>query len=220
MTPRDQVLITGAVSLGVLLGIVLTVALSVATHGPPPQPPTCIATASVVTRAVPVEIEVTVTDPTDCALLAMARIASAEGATVGRGRWNVARTIGALSDTCEEATALVALTRQESTWTPSAVSHAGACGVTQVRSCDAEGSWDAMPCCDEYRHGGHHCRPRCEWLASPENAVGWTLAWLRDRGGWDPAAYVGARDPEVGAGYVGRAVQWLEMASGGDGDMP
>lgn len=215
MTSRDYVIITGSIALGILLGIMLTVALSVATHGPAPQPPTCPDTAAVVTRAVPVEVEVHVTDPTDCALLAMARIASTEGATVGRGRWHVARTIGSLSDTCEEATALVAIARQESSWGPSAVSRAGACGVTQVRSCDAPGTFDAMPCCDTYRDGGHHCRPRCDWLMRPENAIQWSRDWLRDRGGWDPRRYVGARDAAVGEGYVGRAEGWLRMAQRG-----
>ena len=217
MTSREQVIAYGALCAGFILGIMTTVALSIATHVPEATPPpTCPDTAAVVTRAVPVEVEVTVTDPTDCALLAMARIASTEGATVGRVRWAVARTSGELADTCEEATALVALSRQESTWTPSAVSHAGACGVTQVRSCDAPGTWDDMPCCDEYRQGGHHCRPRCEWLLETEHAMAWTLAWLRDRGGWDPWRYVGARNPEVGAGYVERAEGWLRMAQGGE----
>ena len=202
----------GGVYTGLVLGIVLTIALSHALHEPAP---TCIATASVVTRVVPVEVEVRADTPADCALLAMARIASEEGATVGRGRWRVALIAGELAQTCEEAVALVAIARQESTWTAGAVSHAGACGVTQVRSCDADGSWSDMPCCDEYRAGGHHCRPRCEWLADPRHAMGWTLAWLRDRDGWDPARYVGARDPAVGAGYVERAEQWRAMARGG-----
>ena len=218
MTPREQVIAYGALCAGFILGIMTTVALSIATHVPHASEQEAFAPAPPAERKVLVTIEHKFyPPPPDCALLAMARIASTEGATVGRGRWHVARTAGELADTCEESIALVALSRQESTWTPSEVSHAGACGVTQVRSCDAEGTFPGgMSCCDEYRQGGHHCRPTCEWLLRPENGLAWTLAWLRDRGGWDPWRYVGARNPEVGAGYVERAEGWLRMARGGE----
>jgi hypothetical protein len=207
-----------SVSIGVWLGVcstVITAFGALALLSPPaPEPRPCPDIARVVTRHVVHEVPVHADSPMDCALLAMARIASAEGATIGRGRWAVAVTIGEIAQDCEEATALVALTRQESTWDPSAVSHAGACGVTQVRSCDAPGTWESMPCCDEYRAGGHHCRPTCAWLQVPEHAIGWTAAWLRDRDGWDPTRYVGARDPAVGAGYVARAEGWRRLAQG------
>ena len=154
--------------------------------------------------------------PGDCALLAMSRIAAHDGARLGRGHWRVARIVGEISSTCDEATALIAIARQESTWSSSAVSDAGACGITQVRSCDAEGTWDDMPCCPGYQRGGHHCRPTCEELLDTRTALLWTRDWLRDRGGWDPHRYVGARDPSIGEGYVERAEEWLRLAQGGE----
>ncbi len=154
--------------------------------------------------------------PHDCALLAISRIASHDGARLSRGHWRVARIVGEIASTCDEATALIAIARQESTWTSSAISDAGACGITQVRSCDAPGTWPDMPCCEGYQRGGHHCRPTCEELLDTRTALIWTRDWLRDRGGWDPHRYVGARDPAIGAGYVERADEWLRLAQGGE----
>ena len=175
---------------------------------PPPIHPAPACYADCATTTAP-------TSPHDCALLAMTRIASTEGARLSRGHWRVARIVGEIAADCDEATALIAIARQESTWSSSAVSDAGACGITQVRSCDAPGTWGDMPCCEGYQRGGHHCRPTCEALMDTRTALLWTRDWLRDRGGWDPHRYVGARDPAIGAGYVERAEEWLRLAQGG-----
>lgn len=212
----EQILLV-ACSLCIVGLFVLLLTLSRAVHQEPriapytPAVPACYAECA----ALPSEpVERPLSAP-DCALLGMARIAAHDGWRLSAGHWRVAALIGSIAETCDEAFALVAISRQESTWNSGAVSHAGACGITQVRSCDAEGTFD-IPCCDTYTQGGHHCRPTCEWLLDTGNALWWTAQWLRDRQGWNPEAYVGARDPAIGAGYVGRAEEWLRIAAGGE----
>lgn len=152
----------------------------------------------------------------DCAMLGMSRIAAYDGARLSAGHWRLADIIGDIAQDCREAYALVAVSRLESSWNSGAVSHAGACGITQVRACD---TWyrdgvRAVECCNEYRNGGHHCRPTCEWLQDTRNGLYWTAQWLRDHKGWDPAAYVGAHDPHVSRVYSEQLDMWLAIGKG------
>lgn len=149
--------------------------------------------------------------PHECALLALTGIAEAEDLRLGPGHWRLARIVGEQAATCERAQQLVAIARQETAWDSSAVSSAGACGITQVRSCDAEGTVQGLECCDSYEDRGYHCRPRCEWLLETANAISWTSSWLDDFG-WSPRHYVGSTNPEVYGTYTASSDEHLRNA--------
>lgn len=205
-TPTDTILIAAG------LAVLLAAALSLAAPTHPPEERGLAHPGPFCTEECAPDIFPALSTE-DCALLAIARIAQHDGARVGRGHWRLAAVVGEVSASCFEAQALVALTRQESTWNSRAVSELGACGISQVRSCDAPGTFD-VPCCDGYRMGGHHCRPTCEALMDTRTALLWTRDWLRDRDGWHPEAYFGAPGTEASRAYAERAEEWLAIAQG------
>jgi hypothetical protein len=160
-------------------------------------------------------------DPYLCAITAFANIAAYEYRPLYRRHWDYARMVAHVAETrsgnidpCSMAYYLVSISRQESNWTPTAISNVGAIGMTQIRSCD---TWDRMnTCCNEFTQGGHHCRPTSDWLFDPLNAMQWTADYLENHynlhGRYIPQLYVGygsAMD-----GYAFRHRIWMSVASG------